>query len=162
MSFRKLYAFLGRDQRIYSKHGLPIGIRRKAASDTATRFAKLRFRNRCFQQRFPFHSVFCHSRDISLAIRRHCAIVPAPSGVGCPAAVDFVNRVIATLGAKSPWRNGDGKTQVDWRSHPVNRALPARLRGRTNHPSRDRSVELGRIERCSPSSTEACRSNPDA
>ena len=46
---------------------------------------------------------------------------PALLGVGCPAAVDFVNRVIATLGAKSPRRNGDGKTQVDWRSHPVNR-----------------------------------------
>jgi hypothetical protein len=30
-------------------------------------------------------------------------------GVGCPAAVDFVNRVIVTLGAKSPRRNGDGK-----------------------------------------------------
>jgi len=43
-------------------------------------------------------------------------------GVGCLAAVDFVNRVIATLGAKSPRRNGDGKTQVDWRSPPVNRA----------------------------------------
>src|SRR5262245_7438863 len=110
---------------------------------------------------------FCASlirslRVFLLAIQLRCAIVRALPGVGCLAAVDFVNRVIATLGAKSPRRNGDGKTQVDWRSLPVNRALPARLRGRTNHPPRDRSVELGRIERCSPSSTEACRSNPDA
>lgn len=91
------------------------------------------------------------------------ALLSGPlSGVGCPAAVDFVNRVIATLGAKSPRRNGDGKTQIDQRSHPVNRALPARLRGQPNQLSRDRSVELGCIERCSPSSTEACRSNPDA
>ena len=29
-------------------------------------------------------------------------MVPSLLGVGCPAAVDFVNRVIATLGAKSP------------------------------------------------------------
>ena len=59
---------------------------------------------------------FClQSADIALLSR-------PLSGVGCPAAVDFVNRVIATLGAKSPRRNGDGKTQVDWRSHPVNRA----------------------------------------
>jgi hypothetical protein len=59
---------------------------------------------------------FClQSADAALLSR------PLP-GVGCLAAVDFVNRVIATLGAKSPGRNGDGKTQVDWRSHPVNRA----------------------------------------
>jgi hypothetical protein len=36
-------------------------------------------------------------------------MVVALSGVGCPAAVDFVNRVIARLGAKSPWLNDDCK-----------------------------------------------------
>jgi len=42
-------------------------------------------------------------------------------GVGCPAAVDFVNRVIATPGAKSPQRNDDCKAFLDWRPRPVNR-----------------------------------------
>jgi hypothetical protein len=47
-------------------------------------------------------------------------MVPSLLGVGCPAAVDFVNRVIATLGAKSPQRNDGCKAYLDWRPRPVN------------------------------------------
>ena len=48
----------------------------------------------------------CQDDDILitvfLATREKYAMVRPLSGVGCPAAVDFVNRVITTLGAKSP------------------------------------------------------------
>lgn len=40
-------------------------------------------------------------------------------------------------------------------------ASPVELRGWSHQPSRGRHVELGCIARCSPSSTEACRRNPD-
>jgi hypothetical protein len=54
------------------------------------------------------HVGTCKKRDANdtsssvLAIMARYAMVRPLLGVGCPAAVDFVNRVIATVGAKSP------------------------------------------------------------